>query len=212
MQKRIWLSFIKGCEIAELWTAFWSFLLIWWHQYLVLISALSHKGRRRKVSVKIYERDLLYRTSTQNCFGHSTNSSFIFINYFVHNQTLSIVKRSQTSMIMFPDKLHKILSDPSFKSIITWNSNGTVWKILNPKRLEEEVIPLYFRHRSLASFMRQVNGWGFQRLSHGLAGNSYYHEVSWFALLCNQTLIFASVFQLTFVMYVFTNISILVFL
>jgi hypothetical protein len=42
---------------------------------------------------------------------------------------------------------------------------------------EQVVIPLYFRHAKYASFMRQVNGWGFKRIVSGNDHNSYYHEM-----------------------------------
>lgn len=40
------------------------------------------------------------------------------------------------------------------------------------------MIPIFFRHGRYTSFARQVNGWGFRRITHGSDFNSYYHEVS----------------------------------
>jgi hypothetical protein len=54
------------------------------------------------------------------------------------------------------------------------------WRINNPKSFEERVIPIFFRHGRYTSFARQVNGWGFRRITHGSDFNSYYHEVSSF--------------------------------
>lgn len=78
----------------------------------------------------------------------------------------------------FPMKLHKILSDPENAEFITWLPHGRSWRVLKPKALEDTVIPKYFRHAKYASFMRQVNGWGFKRMTQGPDNNSYYHEVS----------------------------------
>lgn len=77
----------------------------------------------------------------------------------------------------FPEKLHKILSNPTFQHIITWLPDGRSWRVLDAKKFEKEVIPLYFRHRNFASFMRQVNGWGFRGIRRGYGHRSYYHEV-----------------------------------
>jgi hypothetical protein len=77
----------------------------------------------------------------------------------------------------FPVKLHMILSNPAFDDIITWLPHGRSWTIHNQKAFEERVIPLYFRHGRFASFARQVNGWGFRRVTQGSDYNSYYHEV-----------------------------------
>mmetsp|Transcript_41673 Transcript_41673/g.63090 ORF Transcript_41673/g.63090 Transcript_41673/m.63090 type:complete len:394 (-) Transcript_41673:185-1366(-) len=77
----------------------------------------------------------------------------------------------------FPSKLHQIMSNPEFRDIITWLPHGRAWKMLNRKAFEEKVIPMYFRHCRYASFMRQVNGWGFNRIARGPDTNAYYHEM-----------------------------------
>jgi len=77
----------------------------------------------------------------------------------------------------FPLKLHQILSNPEFQECICWNPHGRSWRILKPPVFEQLVIPLYFRHAKYASFMRQVNGWGFKRIVSGNDHNSYFHEL-----------------------------------
>lgn len=77
----------------------------------------------------------------------------------------------------FPVKLHLILSNLEFEDIIAWLPHGRSWRILQQKAFEERVIPLYFRHGRYSSFARQVNGWGFRRVTHGSDYNSYYHEM-----------------------------------
>jgi hypothetical protein len=64
----------------------------------------------------------------------------------------------------FPLKLHQILSNPEHEECICWLPHGKSWRILKPSSFEQIVIPLYFRHAKYASFMRQVNGWGFKRV------------------------------------------------
>ena len=77
----------------------------------------------------------------------------------------------------FPMILHEILSNDSLQSIISWVGNGQSWQVLDPKKFEEEVLSQYFRHRSLPSFMRQVNNWDFQRIKLGLRRSAYHHKV-----------------------------------
>lgn len=77
----------------------------------------------------------------------------------------------------FPVKLHMILANPEFQDIIAWLPHGRSWRIIQQKAFEERVLPLYFRHGRYSSFARQVNGWGFRRVTHGSDYNSYYHEV-----------------------------------
>ncbi len=64
----------------------------------------------------------------------------------------------------FPVKLHMMLSNPEFSDIVAWLPHGRSWRVLQPKALEETVIPLFFRHTRYSSFARQVNGWGFRRV------------------------------------------------
>jgi hypothetical protein len=85
---------------------------------------------------------------------------------------------SSTKEQTFPVKLHMILSNPDFQDIIGWLPHGRSWRILQQKAFEEKVIPLYFRHGRYSSFARQVNGWGFRRITNGSDYNSYYHEVT----------------------------------
>mmetsp|Transcript_11278 Transcript_11278/g.23744 ORF Transcript_11278/g.23744 Transcript_11278/m.23744 type:complete len:634 (+) Transcript_11278:113-2014(+) len=87
---------------------------------------------------------------------------------------ISNVKRKKPT---FPQKLHTILSDEeAFGDIIMWMPHGRAWKIVDDRRLEEEVLPNFFRHKSRASFLRQVNNWGFKRVLGGRDENSYYNE------------------------------------
>ena len=76
----------------------------------------------------------------------------------------------------FTVKLHRILSNPSYSHIISWLPHGRSWRVLQPKVFAQQIIPLHFRHNRISSFMRQVNGWGFRRISQGVDVNSYYHE------------------------------------
>jgi hypothetical protein len=90
---------------------------------------------------------------------------------------LHISHATSTKEQPFPVKLHMILSNPDFEDIIAWLPHGRSWRILQQKAFEEKIIPLYFRHGRYSSFARQVNGWGFRRITHGSDYNSYYHEV-----------------------------------
>eukprot|EP00934_Nitzschia_sp_Nitz4_P002585 Nitzschia sp. Nitz4//scaffold27_size158506//105163//112092//NITZ4_002612-RA/size158506-snap-gene-0.219-mRNA-1//-1//CDS//3329545524//2575//frame0 len=77
----------------------------------------------------------------------------------------------------FPVKLHYILSHPKYQDCISWLPHGRAWRIKKPKTFEKKVIPLFFRSAKYASFMRQVNGWAFSRVTEGPDLNSYYHEM-----------------------------------
>ena len=91
---------------------------------------------------------------------------------------------SQTSKdVSFPVKLHQILSNPDYEDMISWMPHGKAFRIHQSIEFERAVIPLHFRHSKYASFMRQINGWGFERTIHGNDHNSYKHDVSAIFLL-----------------------------
>ena len=75
----------------------------------------------------------------------------------------------------FVAKMHAILSRSDLSEIIGWLPHGRSWMILNPKKFEKEVLPVYFAHAKISSFIRQANGWGFRRIIAGRDRNSYYH-------------------------------------
>lgn len=78
----------------------------------------------------------------------------------------------------FPAKLFAILSRPELSDIISWMPHGRSWKVHKPREFEVKVIPAYFDHSKYSSFIRQANGWGFQRIStKGLDRHSHYHEL-----------------------------------
>jgi len=77
----------------------------------------------------------------------------------------------------FPQKLHQILSHPDSKKWIVWLPHGRAWKILDQSQFQDKVLPKFFPHGKMMSFMRQVSHWGFKRVHNGPDKNSYYHEL-----------------------------------
>lgn len=77
----------------------------------------------------------------------------------------------------FPAKLHVILSNPEYHDVISWLPHGRSFRILQLQAFEERILPKYFRHGRYPSFTRQLNGWGFRRITEGPEYNSHYHEL-----------------------------------
>lgn len=67
----------------------------------------------------------------------------------------------------FLSKLHSILSNESIKDVICWSDEGDRFNIFDCVKLQEEVIPLYFKHRNMKSFIRQLNLHGFKKIRMG---------------------------------------------
>ncbi|KAM5146298.1 LOW QUALITY PROTEIN: heat shock factor protein 3-like [Mantella aurantiaca] len=61
-------------------------------------------------------------------------------------------------------KLWALLEDPSNGDVITWNWDGQNFCILDDQRFSKEILPKYFKHNNLSSFIRQLNMYGFRKV------------------------------------------------
>lgn len=129
-------------------------------------------------SVAVLSDDESKSKNNYNNRGESSYKDYSRVLPETNNQASAIIAQITTAKEpTFPVKLHMILSNPEYQDIISWLPHGRSWRILQQKAFEDRVIPLYFRHGRYSSFARQVNGWGFRRITHGSDYNSYYHEV-----------------------------------
>ncbi|KAM3910461.1 heat shock factor protein 3-like isoform 2-T2 [Leptodactylus fuscus] len=61
-------------------------------------------------------------------------------------------------------KLWALVEDPSNNDVITWSWNGQNFCILDEQRFSKEILPKYFKHNNLSSFIRQLNMYGFRKV------------------------------------------------
>lgn len=79
----------------------------------------------------------------------------------------------------FPWKLHIMLDamcEAGDKSIVCWQPHGRAFMVHKPKDFVQEVMPHFFNQTKYASFQRQLNLYGFSRLTHGPDKGAYYHN------------------------------------
>lgn len=79
----------------------------------------------------------------------------------------------------FPLKLHRLLDivkNNGFDGIISWQIHGRAFKIHKAIEFTHAIMPFYFRQTKLASFRRQLNIYGFLRITQGIDKGAYYHE------------------------------------
>lgn len=70
----------------------------------------------------------------------------------------------------FPFKLHLMLENATkdgHDHIVSWLNNGTAFKVLNCKEFVDKVMPFYFDQSKYESFRRQLNLYGFSRVTRG---------------------------------------------
>jgi hypothetical protein len=71
---------------------------------------------------------------------------------------------------LFPGKLYRLLAEAERDGnthIVSFTPDGRAFKINDPGAFIKDVSPKYFRQSLMSSFVRQLNFYGFDRLSHG---------------------------------------------
>ncbi|XP_066493530.1 heat shock factor protein 4 [Tiliqua scincoides] len=64
----------------------------------------------------------------------------------------------------FLTKLWTLVEDPDTNHLICWSINGTSFHVFDQGRFAKEVLPKYFKHNNMASFVRQLNMYGFRKV------------------------------------------------
>ena len=79
----------------------------------------------------------------------------------------------------FPEKLMNMLDKTSVlhPDTVSWCSHGRAFKVRKPKVFTNEVMGIYFKQSKLTSFQRQLNLYGFRRITQGEDAGAYYHEL-----------------------------------
>ena len=72
----------------------------------------------------------------------------------------------KSPILQFPDE-----------AIIGWLPHGRAFKIRNTKAFIEKMMQQHFKHTKLTSFQRQLNLYGYKRITRGADSGAYYHEL-----------------------------------
>ncbi|KAI5929436.1 heat shock factor protein 1 isoform X2 [Manis javanica] len=66
----------------------------------------------------------------------------------------------------FLTKLWTLVSDPDTDALIGWSPGGNSFHVSDQGQFAKEVLPKYFKHNNMASFVRQLNMYGFRKVVH----------------------------------------------
>ncbi|XP_040190287.1 heat shock factor protein 1 isoform X2 [Rana temporaria] len=66
----------------------------------------------------------------------------------------------------FLAKLWSLVEDPETDPLICWSPEGTSFHVFDQGCFSKEVLPKYFKHNNMASFVRQLNMYGFRKVVH----------------------------------------------
>lgn len=65
----------------------------------------------------------------------------------------------------FLGKLWKLVNDSATNNLISWSPGGKTFLIQNQAEFARELLPLYYKHSNMASFIRQLNMYGFHKVT-----------------------------------------------
>ncbi|KAM6127111.1 LOW QUALITY PROTEIN: heat shock factor protein 2 [Pterocles gutturalis] len=66
----------------------------------------------------------------------------------------------------FLSKLWALVGEAPSNQLITWSQSGQSFLVLDEQRFAKEILPKYFKHNNMASFVRQLNIYGFRKVVH----------------------------------------------
>lgn len=88
-----------------------------------------------------------------------------------------IKARIPEAVSSFIKKTFELLEDQKFVDIVDWNAEGTAIIIKNPTDFGQKVLPTYFKHSNLTSFVRQLNMYDFHKRRTQKYDHVYYHDL-----------------------------------
>ncbi|XP_047430332.1 heat shock factor protein 2 isoform X2 [Mugil cephalus] len=74
--------------------------------------------------------------------------------------------KHNSSVPAFLTKLWTLVEDADTNEFICWSQEGTSFLVLDEQRFAKEILPKFFKHNNMASFIRQLNMYGFRKVMH----------------------------------------------
>ena len=113
-----------------------------------------------------------YQDHAKKVFTHLSHGEIIYTDD----------KKKGGIKTLFPEKLHKFLCSETCSSEyseIGWAPHGRCFIVRDPEKFINDVTPLIFNHSTMASFQRQLNLYGFKRITKSGSRDegAYYHEM-----------------------------------
>ncbi|CAH8265609.1 unnamed protein product [Arabidopsis lyrata] len=62
-------------------------------------------------------------------------------------------------------KTYKVVDDATTDEVISWNEDGTGFVVWQPAEFSRDLLPTLFKHCNFSSFVRQLNTYGFRKVT-----------------------------------------------
>uniref|UniRef100_A0A672FG99 Heat shock transcription factor 2 n=1 Tax=Salarias fasciatus TaxID=181472 RepID=A0A672FG99_SALFA len=72
--------------------------------------------------------------------------------------------KHSSSVPAFLTKLWTLVEDADTSELICWSQEGNSFLVLDEQRFAKEILPKFFKHNNMASFIRQLNMYGFRKV------------------------------------------------
>ena len=139
------------------------------HQRHLVTQHDYHDHAADPVDYNLMESSASFTSSSSSSSSKSKRDSALSLS---HNSNTS-------SSIPFPLKLYEMIDQmesDGLAHVMSWQPHGRCFQVHEAKAFKQ-MLPNYFKLSKIASFQRQLNLYGFQRLTAGLDKGSYYHEL-----------------------------------
>ena len=148
------------------------------------MSKSSHNNSKAKAAIDASTttaRNVIKKHCVQHNYHDHASDTKIDETFKIDNHKKVVSKGGVA--IPFPIKLHNMLEhiesiEPELSHIISWQPHGRCFIVHEPKLFSEHPRGLarFFQQKKYASFQRQLNLYGFNRITKGPDRGSYYHE------------------------------------
>jgi hypothetical protein len=144
---------------------------------LNLTPQLAQSSMKSKTAFGLVEA---MKTQEKHCVQHDYHDHAQDNNETIKVDRPMVSKGGVT--VPFPLKLHDMLEnievlEPELAHVISWQPHGRCFLVHKPKLFADLVLSRFFQQKKYASFQRQLNLYGFNRITKGPDRGSYYHEL-----------------------------------
>ncbi|TDL27335.1 hypothetical protein BD410DRAFT_782426 [Rickenella mellea] len=94
------------------------------------------------------------------------SDSQVAVTRVQRNAAGHLSKATRQAVPPFLQKLYEMVSDSATDDLIRWSDAGDSFFVLDHERVAHDVLPRWFKHNNFASFVRQLNMYGFRKVPH----------------------------------------------